>query len=125
MSGSRFVRAVRGNTSYGINDFVVNDDATVSDNATGLIWSQDDNGEAINWEAALAYAERATTAGYDDWRLPNAKELQSIADYSGIFPAINTSVFNLTELTNIKGQTDYPFYWTSTFNPCIETFHAE
>jgi len=43
--------------------------------------------------------------------------LQSIADYSGVFPAINTSVFNLTKLTNIKDQTDYPFYWSSTSNP--------
>jgi len=125
MSGNRFVRAVRGNTSYGINDFVDNGDATVSDKATGLMWSQNDNGEALNWEAALAYAENATLAGYDDWRLPNAKELQSIADYSGVFPAINTSVFNLTQLTNIKGQVDYPFYWTSTSNPYIEALHQE
>jgi hypothetical protein len=117
MDGNRFVRAVRGNTSYGINDFVDNGDGTVSDNATGLMWSQDDNGEGLSWEAALAYAENATTAGYDDWRLPNAKELQSIADYSGVFPAMDTSVFNLTELTNIKGQTDYPFYWSSSSNP--------
>ena len=117
MSGNRFVRAVRGTTSYGINDFVDNDDGTVTDNATGLMWSQDDNGAAINWEAALAYAEAATTAGYDDWRLPNIKELQSIADYSGVFPAMDTSVFNLTELTNVMGQTDYPFYWSSTSNP--------
>ena len=124
MSGSRFVRCVSGD-EYGINDFVVNGDGTVSDNATGLMWSQDDNGEAINWEAALAYAEAATTAGYDDWRLPNAKELQSIADYSGVFPAMNTSVFNLTELTNLVGQTDYPFYWTSTSNPYVEAFHQE
>ena len=117
MSGNRFVRAVRGNTAYGINDFVDNGDGTVTDNATGLMWSQNDNGEAINWEVALAYAENGTVAGYDDWRLPNIKELQSIADYSGTFPAIDTSVFNLTELTNIKGQTDYPFYWSSTSNP--------
>jgi hypothetical protein len=110
---------------YGINDFVVNGDSTVSDNATGLMWSQDDNGEAINWEAALAYAEAATIAGYDDWRLPNAKELQSLADYSGVFPAMSTSVFNLTELTNIMGQSDYPFYWTSTSNPYVEAYHEE
>ena len=116
MSGNRFVRCVSGD-EYGINDFVDNGDGTVRDNATGLMWSQDDSGEAMDWEAALAYAEAATTAGYDDWRLPNAKELQSIADYSGVFPAIDTSVFNLTELTNIKGQTDYPFYWSSTSNP--------
>jgi hypothetical protein len=117
MSGNRFVRAVRGDTTYGVNDFVDNGDGTVSDNATGLMWSQDDSGVGLDWESALSYAENATVAGYDDWRLPNAKELQSIADYSGTFPAIDTSVFNVTELTNIKGQTDYPFYWSSSSNP--------
>ena len=116
MSGNRFVRCVSGD-EYGINDFVDNGDGTISDNATGLMWSQDDSGEGMDWKTALAYAEAAATAGYDDWRLPNAKELQSIAEYSGVFPAINTSVFNLTNLTNIMGQTDYPFYWSSTSNP--------
>ena len=117
MSGDRFVRAVRGNTSYGNNDFVDNNDNTITDNATGLMWSKDDSGEGMDWEAALAYAEGSEYAGYDDWRLPNIKELQSIADYSGAFPAMDTSVFNLTELTNIMDQTDYPFYWSSTSNP--------
>jgi hypothetical protein len=117
MSGDRFVRAVRGNTEYGVNDFVDNGDSTVTDNATGLMWSQDDSGEGMTWEEALAYAEASEYAGYDDWRLPNIKELQSIADYSGVFPAMDSSVFNLTELTNIMNQVDYPFYWSSTSNP--------
>jgi len=117
MSGNRFVRAVRGTTTYGINNFVDNGDNTVTDNATGLIWSKNDSGEGFLWKDALAYAENATVAGHNDWRLPNIKELQSIADYSGVFPAINTTFFNLTKLTNIKGQTDYPFYWSSTSNP--------
>ncbi|WP_159023722.1 DUF1566 domain-containing protein [Formosa sp. L2A11] len=125
MSGARFVRAVRGNKNYGINKFIDNGDETVSDEATGLMWSKNDNGEAANWKNALAYAENATVAGYDDWRLPNAKELQSIADYSGVFPAMDTTVFNLSKLKNIKGQTDYPFYWTSTSNPYIKAYHNE
>ena len=126
MSGNRFVRCVSGEEGvYGVNDFVDNADGTVTDAATGLMWSQDDNGEAIDWEAALAYAESAEIAGYDDWRLPNAKELQSLADYSGVFPVIDSSVFDLTELTNAVGQTDYPFYWSSTTNPYIEALAAE
>ena len=120
MSGSRFVRAVRGD-EYGINDFVDNGDGTVTDNATGLMWSQMDSGEGMSWEEALAYAESSELAGYDDWRLPNIKELQSIADYSGVFPVLNPSVFTLTELTNIKGQTDYPFYWSSTSNAVVSS----
>ena len=117
MSGRRFVRCVSGD-EYGINDFVDNGDKTVTDNATGLMWMQDDSGSEMDWEAALKYAQDSTYAGYDDWRLPNIKELQSIADYSkDVIPAIDTSVFNLSKLTNIKGQTDYPFYWSSTSNP--------
>ena len=126
MSGSRFVRCVSGEEGvYGVNDFVDNGDRTISDNATGLMWTQDDNGAALNWEDALAYAESADVAGYDDWRLPTTKELQSLADYSGVFPVIDASVFNLTELTNAVGQTDYPFYWSSTTNPYIEALAAE
>ena len=45
---------VRGNTSYGINDFIDNGDGTVTDNGTGLMWTQDDTGQGLNWQDALA-----------------------------------------------------------------------
>ncbi|MDD4082992.1 MAG: DUF1566 domain-containing protein, partial [Sphaerochaetaceae bacterium] len=99
MDGKRFVRAVSG-SEYGINEFKDNGDSTVSDEATGLMWAQDDSQETMNWEDALSFAENSEYAGYTDWRLPNAKELQSIVDYSGAFPAIDTSVFNISQIVN-------------------------
>jgi hypothetical protein len=121
LSGSlmtEFVRLVRGNTDYGQNDFVDNNDGTITDLATGLMWQQADAGNGYTWEEALAYAENLELAGYDDWRLPNAKELQSIVDYS-LAPATNGSaaidpLFSLTSFVNEAGQTDYSCYWTST-----------
>ena len=63
-------------SAYGANEFVDNGDGTVTDSATGLMWEKADSGSGMDWEAALTYAENATTGGYDDWRLPNIKELQ-------------------------------------------------
>jgi hypothetical protein len=60
----------------------------------------------------------ANYLGYSDWRLPNAKELQSIVDYTRSPDAGGSAaldpVFNATAITNEAGQTDYPSYWTGT-----------
>jgi len=113
-----YVLYVRDNTEYGINQFEDNGDGTITDNATGLMWMKDDNGTGVNWENALSYTEDFEYAGYTDWRLPNAKELQSIVDYTRS-PAITNSaaidtMFNCTQITNEAGAADYPCYWTST-----------
>jgi spore coat protein CotH len=117
----QYVRYVRGNTDYGINDLVANGDGTVTDNATGLTWAQDDSGAGMDWEAALAWVQQMNDQnhlGHSDWRLPNAKELQSIVDYTRS-PATTGSaaidpVFNVSTITDDGGETDYPFFWTST-----------
>jgi len=49
-----FVRYVRGNLNYGVNDFKDNGDGTITDAATGLMWSEADSGAGMNWEDALA-----------------------------------------------------------------------
>jgi hypothetical protein len=77
----RFVRCVRG-PAYGVNDFKDNGDGTVTDHATGLTWMKKDSPRPMNWADALSYAEGMRYGGYDDWRLPNVKELQSIVDYN-------------------------------------------
>ena len=119
------VRCVRGNLAYGVNLFQDNSNGTISDLATGLMWSKADNGLGIDWEHALAYAQtqnKANYLGHNDWRLPNTKELQSLVDYTrsptatnaaNVGPAIN-AVFSCTGITNAGGKADYPYYWTNT-----------
>lgn len=108
----QYVRYVRGGTNYGVNAFVDNGNGTITDNATGLTWMQADSGSGMNWSDALNYCEGSSANGFDDWRLPDAKELQSIVDYSRS-PAIDP-IFYLSPITAENGSTDYPFYWTST-----------
>ncbi|WP_338399175.1 DUF1566 domain-containing protein [Persicobacter psychrovividus] len=114
-----YVRLVRSNPDYGKNQLVDNGDGTVSDLATGLMWQQADDGQGRDWEQALAYAESLTLAGHDNWRLPNAKELQSIVDYSRS-PQTSASaaidpIFEISSITDPEGNSGhYPFFWTST-----------
>ena len=77
-----YFRMVRGNTEYGKNQLVDNGDGTITDYATGLMWQKADDGKLYDWKQALAYADTLSLAGYSDWYLPNAKELESIVDYS-------------------------------------------
>jgi len=120
-----FVIYVRGNSNYGINDFVDNGDGTVTDNATGLTWMQADSGAsadsaqgALDWEGALNYCSSLDYAGISEWRLPNAKELHSIIDYTRSPDATNSAaidpIFDISTITNEAGQLDYPAFWTST-----------
>lgn len=109
----KYVRCVSGKI-YGENNFVVNKEGTVKDNATGLMWAQEDSQKAMNWDEALSYAEQSQYAGYNDWRLPNIKELQSIVDYSENYPLIDTDVFNISSIINKEGNSNYPNYWTNT-----------
>jgi hypothetical protein len=110
----QFVRYVRGPRGYGVNQFIDNGDGTVMDSATGLVWQKADSGRTLNWPEALAYAEALELAGTNDWRLPNAKELQSIVDYSRAPDAIDPDqvgaaldpIFDLTEIES--------YFWTST-----------
>ncbi len=116
-----FVLCVRGNPSYGKNDFHDNGDGTITDRATGLTWSKTDSGQGMNWQDALAWVHKKNAEkflGHDDWRLPSVKELQSIVDYSrspdtSQSPAIDP-VFTCTTITNEAHQADYPFYWSAT-----------
>ncbi len=113
-----YLRMVRGNSEYGENKFVDNNNGTITDKSTGLLWQKEDGGKGVLWKDALSYCENLSLAGESDWRLPNAKELQSIVDYNRSpdftdSPAID-SIFSLTQITNEGGKKDWGYYWTST-----------
>jgi hypothetical protein len=68
--------------------------------------------ERIHWRAALNECERLILAGYDDWRLPNATELQSLVNYRKMRPAIE-----LNKFPGVPMEVSSAFwlgYWTST-----------
>ncbi len=68
--------------------FIIPGDGTVADNNTGLTWLQNANNGSKNWADALSYCNALNTAGYDDWRLPNTNELNSLIDRSNVSPAL-------------------------------------
>ncbi len=113
-SRSQFVRYVRGNTDYGVNDFVNNGDNTISDQATSLMWQKVDSGSTFVWDGALSYCNELSLAGHDDWRLPNAKELQSIVDYTRAPDAAqaaqqSAAIDPIFDITN-----EDSYFWSST-----------
>lgn len=120
-SFKEFLRCVRGNPDYGKNRFTDNGDGTVTDSATGLMWTRDDSGTAMSWEEALAWAQARNAEnhlGHGDWRLPNAKELQSLVDYTRSPDTTRTAAIDpalqCTPIVNEGGAADFPWYWSGT-----------
>lgn len=102
------------------SDFVDHGDGTVTHVPTGLMWKRcteglsglscgDGQATTMTWDGAHARADSSTFAGYDDWRLPNVKELHSIVETCGYDPAINTTVF-----PNVPRPAFGAVYFTST-----------
>jgi hypothetical protein len=105
--------------------FIDHGDNTTTDNLTGLMWANNANllgtddadndtdgtaGDgAVTWQHALDYIKKLNSEhylNYTDWRLPNTRELRSLADYELYGPALPLNY----PFTNV--QSDY--YWSST-----------
>jgi len=81
--------------------------ATWVDPATGLEWQCESPGR-MDWHAAQSYARSLSINGKDDWRLPAARELESLLDRSKYRPAMREEVPFRDNLS----------YWSSTtFGP--------
>lgn len=91
-----------------ISQFTINNNGTVIDTKTGLMWKRCSEGQtwsgatcsgsgaSFTWQAALQRAQihnGSGFAGFKDWRLPNIKELFSIIEKQCFGPAINLTIF--------------------------------
>lgn len=85
--------------------FTNNNNGTITDNVTGLMWQQVDGGE-MTIENAITYCDNLVLAGFSDWRLPTPIESFSIINHQNSNPAINTTYFTLTTAE---------YWWTSVF----------
>lgn len=70
--------------------FKDNGDGTVSDLHNELMWQQN-LADEMSWEDALIHCEALNLAGYNDWRLPNIKEVIMLTD--NLFDAIDSTYF--------------------------------
>lgn len=96
--------------------FADNDDGTVTETSTGLIFQKCASGQTndssctgpvtnLTWKDALLYCDGLSLAGRSDWRLPALNELKLLLDRSVRNPAIDATTFPNTSIN---------FYWTST-----------
>ncbi|PYM36482.1 MAG: hypothetical protein DME17_10020 [Candidatus Rokuibacteriota bacterium] len=126
-------------TSYRVGDdgniqadatlsYTDNGDGTITDNNTCLVWEKKSDDGSIHdqhnvytWDGAfdthVATLNATTFAGYNDWRVPSVKELQSILNYGMNFPSVSSEFNNncTTGSTVLTGScTAASDYWSSS-----------
>ncbi len=103
------IRAVRGDATINQQQFIDNNNGTVTDLTTGYTWKQEDL-PVDDWEdtfVIVANLNQNRFAGHSDWRVPSRNELQSLVDYTRGYPAaINTNYF--------PSDTSHNYHLTST-----------
>jgi len=121
--------------------FELHNDSTLTDKSTGLMWQrcllgqqgkECSSGTAahFNWAEALIYpvqkTPQSTLSGYQDWRLPNIRELASIIELQCGNPAINLTLFPNNGAEHVWSSSPYRFYdhyaWFLDFNDGIYAY---
>lgn len=96
----------------------------VLDTSTNLMWEDTpdtiDTNSNKGWEEAITQCEDLELAGYDDWRLPNINELDTITDKSTYGPAMSSEFkyraslkfwSSTVEQTDSVNKAWYTYFW--------------
>lgn len=117
-----------GHYQKGLDRNYTRDDGNdiVNDHVSKLMWQDDSSAASITrvWltsasfiagnyddtsgDTAATYCEDLALGGYSDWRLPDARELKSIVDYSAFNPSINPIFENVVSNDYWSGTTRDP-----------------
>ena len=109
-SAAAAAKCVRG-TMLLSKHFTRHGNGTITDDRSGLVWQQEDDGMTRTWEHAIMYCESLSLAGLSDWRLPTIKELSSLVDTSRYNPAADGAYFPAMAGSATNR------WWSSTYNP--------
>ena len=104
-------------TGSAFAEYTDNEDGTITDSRTNLMWQQSD-ASYLNWDAANSYCTQSGTGGYGDWRFPTLTELQLLLD-----PAYTPMIDPIFITVNSPS-----WYWTSTvdgdFAWCVSFYYG-
>ncbi|HOJ89652.1 MAG TPA: DUF1566 domain-containing protein [Saprospiraceae bacterium] len=101
---ARAVRNIKENISLQKRFEVIDDDVVV-DSLTGLMWQRKISNNPMTWENALAFSEQLSHGNYNDWRLPNIKELHSIHMVKEFMPCLDRIAFPLADIRKLWSST--------------------
>ena len=109
--------------------FTINPDGTVTDHVTGLMWMREET-PLLPLKEALVYCRDLRLGGYDDWVLPNLKELATLINltegdawyYPKLFPDTNTKPQGFYQSSTAFGGT---FGWGCNFQFGFDGYYAD
>ncbi len=114
--GTRDDGALKNGAAWPTPRFTDNNNGTVTDKLTGLIWMKNATAfgqktwaDALSAANGLASGSAGLTDGSKagDWRLPNVRELQSLVDYGRSSPSFS----GVPPFTGVQYN---HYYWSST-----------